>query len=265
MPETLTGDSAGTRTEMRRKPPGGLAGTLVGTTRLIRLAVRRDRWLLPAWLVGFAAMAGVSAKATAGLYPDVASRVEAARSINASAALVALYGRIYDPGSLGEISLIKLTAFGSALVAILMLFVVVRHTRAEEESGRLELLTSGRLGRAAPLAAALVVTTAASLVLGLLTAGWLTGAGLPGAGSVAFGLGWAATGVAFASVGALVAQVTASARAARGLGLVVLAVAYALRAVARPRASPPTWTAQSRAGRTGLGPLPAANRCGMRR
>ncbi len=201
-------------------------------------------------------MAGASAEATAGLYPDVASRVDAARTINASAALVALYGRIYDPGSLGAISLIKLTAFGSAVVGVLMLFVVVRHTRAEEESGRLELVSGGLVGRAAPLAAALALAAGASLVLGLLTAAWLAGVGLPAGGAVAFGLGWTATGMAFASVGGVVAQVTTSARAARGLGLVVLAVAYALRAVgdlAEPDASwlswlsPIGWTQQVRA------------------
>jgi polyether ionophore transport system permease protein len=242
MSDTLAGTPTGAPTGVARdRRPGALSGALVGTTRLVRLAVRRDRWLLSAWLLGFAAMAGLSAKATVGLYPDVASRVEAARTINASAALVALYGRIYDPSSLGAISLIKLTAFGSALVGILMLFVVVRHTRAEEESGRLELLSGGRLGRAAPVAAALVLSTGASLILGLLTAAWLAGAGLPAAGSVAFGLGWTATGAAFGAVGGVTAQLTTSARAARGLGLVVLAVAYGLRAVGDLAQPGPSW------------------------
>ncbi|HVN13632.1 MAG TPA: ABC transporter permease [Kineosporiaceae bacterium] len=242
MSDTLTGTPAGMPTGLRRRTRAGtLAGTLVGTTRMIGLAGRRDRWLLSAWLIGLAAMAGVSAKATVDLYPDVASREEAARSINASAALVALYGRIYDPGSLGEVSMIKLTAFGSALVGVLMLFIVVRHTRAEEEEGRLELLSGGRLGHGAPLAAALVLADGASLLLGLLTAAALAGAGLPVAGSVAFGLGWTATGVAFASVGAVVAQVTTSARAARGLGLVVLSIAYALRAIGDLAEPGPSW------------------------
>ena len=218
-----------------------MSDALVGAAALARLGLRRDRWLLTAWIVGFAAMAGSSAGATAGLYPEAASRVEAARTINASAALVALYGRVYDERSLGAISLVKLTAFGSALVAVLMLFVVIRHTRADEETGRLELLTGGRLGRLAPLAAALVLAFGASLALGLVTAAWLTGAGLPVAGSLAFGLGWATTGCAFATIGGVVAQLSASARTARGLGLVVIAVAYALRAVGDLAEPGPSW------------------------
>lgn len=215
--------------------------TLAGTGAMVRLGMRRDRWLLPAWVIGFATVAGASARATVGLYPDVASRVEAARSVNASAALIALYGRVYDPSSLGAVSLIKLTAFGSALIAILMLFVVIRHSRAEEESGHLELLSGGRLGHAAPLTAALTLAVGASLVLGVLTTAWLAEAGLPAKGAFAFGLGWAATGIAFAAVGAVVAQLTTSARAARGIGLVTIAVAYALRALGDLAQPGPSW------------------------
>jgi ABC-2 type transport system permease protein len=218
-----------------------MSDTLSGAASLLRLGLRRDRWLLTAWILGFAAMAGSSAGATVALYPEPASRIEAAKSINASAALVALYGRIYDETSLGAISVIKLTAFGSALVAVLMLFVVIRHTRAEEEGGRLELLTGGRLGRLAPLAAALALAFGASLVLGLLTAAWLRLAGLPAGSSLAFGLGWAGTGWAFAAVGGVVAQLTASARTARGLGVLVIAVTYTLRALGDLAEPGPSW------------------------
>lgn len=202
-----------------------------GTSVLIRLALRRDRILVPAWILGFAAMAYFSAAATAGLYPDEAQRVSAAEAVNASTALVALYGPVYDPTSLGEISLFKMTAFGAALTAVLMVFVVIRHTRGDEENGRLELMAAGRLGRWAPLASALGLAFAASLVLGLLSAVALIAAGLAVPGSFAFGLGWAFTGIAFASVAGVCAQVTTGARAARGLALVLIAVAYAIRGV----------------------------------
>ena len=147
-----------------------MTGDLRGTRELVRLALRRDRWLLPAWVLGFAAMASSSASATAALYPDPAARLQAANTVNATAAIVALYGRIYDPSSLGGIALFKLTAVGAAIVSILMVVLVVRHTRAEEESGRLELVGAGVVGRAAPLAAALLVATGASAALGLFTA-----------------------------------------------------------------------------------------------
>lgn len=231
-----------------------MSDALAGTGTLIRLALRRDRILLPAWIVGFAAMTGMSASATVGLYPDEAQRVAAAEAVNSASALVALYGPVYDPTSLGQLSLFKLTAFGAALTAVLMVFTVIRHTRADEESGRLELMAAGRLGRSAPLAAALIVATGASLALGLLSAAALVATGLAVVGSFAFGLGWAFTGFAFAAVAGICAQVTTGARAARGLALLTVALAYAIRAVADISAgswlswlSPIGWMQQVRA------------------
>ena len=228
---------------------------LAGTGVLVRLALRRDRVMLPAWILGFSGMAALSAKATVGLYPDAATRLAAAEAINNSPALVAMYGRLYDVTSLGGLSMFKLTAWGAALLGVFAVILVVRHTRAEEESGRLELVGAGVVGRAAPLTAAILVGAGASLAIGTLTALGLTAAGLPGGGSAAFGAGWAATGMLFAAVGAAVAQVTTSARAATGLGLMLVGGAYLARAVgdmANPGPgllswlSPIGWTSQVR-------------------
>jgi len=155
--------------------------TLAGTGALVRLGLRRDRWLLPLWILAFAMMSWSSASAGAGLFPDKASRIEAANTFNAAASMVALFGRVYDPTSLGSLSMIKYTAFMTAALAVLMVFVTIRHTRADEESGQLELLSGGRLGRNAPLAAALVISFGASLVLGLLSSAALAATGLPAA------------------------------------------------------------------------------------
>ncbi|MFK4090825.1 ABC transporter permease [Kribbella sp. NPDC020789] len=229
----------------------------VGTGTLVRLALRRDRVLIPTWIAVFVVMAAGSAQASIDLYPDIASRVQAARTTNASPALVSLYGRIFDETSLGELSLFKLTAFGAALVGLLASILVVRHTRSEEESGRLELLSAGVLGRYAALAAALLVSAGTVVVLGLLTALSLLSLGLPAAGSFAFGLVWTSAGLSFAGVGALVAQLTEGARTANGFTAIVLGVSYVLRAIGDSAAdgksewvswlSPIGWSQQIRA------------------
>jgi ABC-2 type transport system permease protein len=202
-----------------------------GTATMLRLALRRDRVILPIWILVFVAMAAGSAQASIELYPDVASRVRAAETTNASPALVSLYGRIWDPTSLGALSLFKLTAFGALLVALLAGVLVVRHTRSEEETGRLELLSAGVLGRYAALTSALIVAAGTSLVLGLLTAAGLIAVGLPTAGSLAFGLTWTVAGFAFAAVAGVTAQLTEGARAANGLTAAILGVSYVFRAL----------------------------------
>ncbi|HEX5532366.1 MAG TPA: ABC transporter permease [Actinomycetales bacterium] len=202
-----------------------------GTGTLVRLAIRRDRVLMPVWIIVFAALAASSAAATVGVYPTVQSRVAAAEAANATPSIVALYGPVFDPTSLGGIALLKMNAFGALLVAILMIVFMVRHTRAEEEQGRLELMSAGVVGRFAPLSAALVVALGSSVLLGAATAAGLIGAGLPTGGSLTFGLMWATAGVTFSAVAAVAAQLTESARAATGLSLVVLGLSYLFRAM----------------------------------
>jgi len=201
-----------------------------GTWSLVRLALRRDRWLAPTWIAGFVLVAAYSAQATIDLYPTASSRLDASESINRSQALVALYGRVYDPSSTGALAVIKTGGFGALFVALLAVVLVIRHTTADEESGCAELVGATATGRQAPLAAAFVVAGSVLGALAVLTAAGLAATGLPLEGSIGFGLAWAGIGLAFAAVGALVGQLTTSSRTALGLSSAVLAVVYALRA-----------------------------------
>ncbi len=203
----------------------------VGTWALTRLALRRDRILLPVWILVFPLFTVSSASATLALYPDEASRVEAASAINNLPVGVALYGRIWDPTSLGALSLLKLAAMGGVMIGILAIMLVTRHARSEEEKGRTELIGASVVGSWAGLTAAMIVTTVALVAIGVLSALGLTAAGLPAGGSWAFGLAWTTTGLAFAAVSAVANQVTVSARAANALAMIVLAITYLLRAI----------------------------------
>ncbi|MFI9450769.1 ABC transporter permease [Amycolatopsis sp. NPDC052450] len=205
--------------------------TLTGTGVLFRLALRRERLRVPLWTLACAVTTAGAAAATADLYPSQRELTVLAEAVNAVPALVAFYGRIYDPTSLGAASVFKLTGFGAALVALLIIITVIRHTRAEEESGRLDLLGSGVLGRHAPLAAAFAVTAVTGLAVAILTAGGLVAAGLPMAGSVALGAGWMTAGWAFGAIAAVTAQLCRSTRLATGIAGSVLGLAYLLRAI----------------------------------
>ncbi len=204
---------------------------LTGTGQLVRLALRRDRVLLPVCLAAFVFLAAVSSLATVDLYPSEGERVAAAGAVNNSQALVALFGRVYDPTSIGAIAMIKMGGLGAVFVAILAVVLVVRHTRGDEEAGRLELVGAAAVGRSAPLAAAVAIVVGANLVLALATGVARAATGLPVDGSFAFGLAWAGVGITFAAIAAVVAQLTASARTATSMSGAVLAVVYVLRGV----------------------------------
>ncbi len=204
---------------------------LEGAGSLLRLALRRDRVRLVVWVAVFGLMAAGTAGATVDLYPTVASRVQAATAFNSAPALLALYGPILDPRSLGALSMLKMVNLGAAMVAILTAMITVRHSRAEEEAGRVELVGATAIGRLAPLTAALAAGVLASVAVGLACAAGLAASGLPTAGSVAFGAAWTGVGVVFAATAAVAAQIARTSRNATGLTLGALGLAYVLRAV----------------------------------
>ena len=208
-----------------------LAGTpLAGTGALARLAFRRDRIMLPAWVYVITAAIASNSYSLNKLYPTAAARSDLAVSGGRNPALVFLYGRLWGD-SLGAVSAWRYGVWAAIFAALMSVFLVIRHTRADEEAGRLELVGSAAVGRLAALTAALLVALTANAVLAVLLAVVLIVLGLPVAGSVAFALVITTCGLAFAAIAALAAQLAAGARSARGIALGVLGAAYLLRAV----------------------------------
>src|SRR5215217_5551305 len=202
-------------------------GTFSGTGALVRLILRRDRVVLPLWVLSLSLLPVAIANTMYDLYPTAAERQSYIDIVTSTPTFLALYGHAFGH-SLGAITAWRLG--GTVLfVGLASLLSVIRHTRAEEEAGRRELLGATVVGRQAPLLAALLVTIGADLALGAIAAVSLIAYGLPAWGSVAFGLSWAAFGWAFAAIAAAVAQATEGARAARGISIAVLGLSLALR------------------------------------
>jgi ABC-2 type transport system permease protein len=117
------------------------------------------------------------------------------------------------------------------LIAVAVILTMIRHTRADEETGRTELIDSTAVGRYANLTAALLLCCGASILTGLIGMAGLLTLDIPAGGSVAFGLALACSGLVFTAVAAVTAQLSPSARFARGAAFGVLAAAFTLRAV----------------------------------
>ncbi|MEU4712993.1 ABC transporter permease [Micromonospora purpureochromogenes] len=201
--------------------------TLTGTRHLVRLILRRDRVLLPLWVLVLAVLPMTYATSFFELFPTATDRAAYATGTATNPSIVALLGPVYGD-SVGALTAQR-GGFLTLIVGLVSLLTVIRHTRTEEEAGRRELLGATVLGRYAGLTAALTVTYAANLLLGLLTAAGLAATGLPAAGSLSYGLSTALVGVVFATVGGLAAQLTETAGGARGIAVGVLGLAFALR------------------------------------
>ncbi|MFI5777906.1 ABC transporter permease [Nocardia sp. NPDC051570] len=225
--------------------PSG-AADFTGTLQLLRLYLRRDRLVLPLWVLLLSVPLGsVYIKSTEKVYSTGVDLRNFAHTILTSPAQLAMYGPIYNTTSAAAAGLWKAGMFHT-IIGVATILVVIRHTRADEETGRGELLASTRLGRFANLTAALIIAGGGALATGLIGAASIEAAGVSGSDALAFGLAEAASGIVFAGVAAVAAQLSASARTARGIALAVLAACYCLRAVGDARSaggptSPLTW------------------------
>ena len=216
-------------------------GPLTGMGELTRLALRRDRIMLPAWV--YVVIIGVAANAYTftKLYKTPSSRAALVASGQSNPALLFLYGRL-NGDSVGALTAWRYGVWGALFAVLMSIFLVIRHTRGDEEAGRLELIGSAQIGRQAPLASAVAVAAVANVVLVVALCVILPLLGLPAAGSAALALAIGTCGLAFAGVSAAAAQLSSGARAARGIAFVVLGVAFMARAIGDSAgASGPSW------------------------
>ncbi|MFD0821193.1 ABC transporter permease, partial [Micromonospora zhanjiangensis] len=202
---------------------------VVGAGSLVRLILRRDRVLMPLWVLAFGLIPLSYVTSFADLFPTAAQRQQYADLSATNATFVALYGPL-SGASLGELVAWR-AGFIPVMIGLISLLTVIRHTRTDEEAGRRELVGSTVVGRHATLVAALLATALANLATGLILVLGLIGQGQPAAGSLAMGTQFTAVGWIFAAVGGVAAQLTAGAGRARGIAIVVLGVAFLVRVV----------------------------------
>ncbi|HVQ99562.1 MAG TPA: ABC transporter permease, partial [Mycobacterium sp.] len=201
-----------------------------GTSGMLRLYLRRDRLVLPLWVLLLSVPpATVYVASIEKVYPDQTARAALAASIMASPAQRALYGQVYND-SLGATGIWK-AGILHVLIAVAVILTVIRHTRADEETGRAEWIESAAVGRYASLTAALLVSFGASIAVGAIGAAGLLATNVASSGSLAFGAALTGSGMIFTAAAAVAAQLSASARVARGFAFSGLAAAFTVRAV----------------------------------
>lgn len=205
--------------------------TLAGTWPLAKHIVRRDRVRLALWLGGITALVIVTAISVRDLYPDPAALAKAQQLRSGNRALLAMSGPAIALDTLGGVTVFEMGAFGFAVVGLMNVFLVGRHSRGDEESGATELVRSLAVSPWSPFVAVLVVAGVVDSLLGLAIAASLVATGLPAAGSFAYAAAMATTGLCFAAVTLVLAQISPHTRAVQGAGAASIAIAFVLRAV----------------------------------
>jgi ABC-2 type transport system permease protein len=143
-----------------------------------------------------------------------------------------LYGTPHDLLSVGGYVSWRVGGTMAVFAALWGLLGAVRAMRAEEESGRAELVLAGVIGRGQAYLAQLAAIGVGAIVLWLvLFVAFLAGK-LPAGGSAYLALAIVSVIPVFAGVGAVTSQLAPTKRMATGLATGVLVIAFALRTIA---------------------------------
>jgi ABC-2 type transport system permease protein len=230
---------------------------LTGASTLLALAARRDRVRLPVWIAALTLMMVYAPNAMKLAYPHEPQRVARVNLLKTPAGIM-LGGPMFggNETDLGVMVANELMLTLIVATSILAILTVIRHTRAEEESGAAELVDSSVVGRYARTFAALVLVGAVNAVLAVTMTLALSAVGLDLIDCAALCLGVTGTAMVFGAAAAVTAQLWRQARSATGAAMAVLAAAALVRGIgdvinnsgsALSWLSPIAWAQQMRA------------------
>jgi ABC-2 type transport system permease protein len=202
------------------------------TPSLLRLALRRDRVRLGVWIAVLTAMMFYAPNAIRLAYPEEAQRLARVNLLKTPAGMIMggpmFGGNETDLGAMMANEMVLTLIVATSILAIL---TVIRHTRAEEESGAAELVMSSVVGRYARTAAALILVGLANAVLAVTMTLTMAATGFRIVDTAAMCLGVAGVAMVFGAVAAVTAQLWRQARTATGAAMAALAVAALIRGV----------------------------------
>ena len=201
-----------------------------GTLTLIKLSLRRDRIIIPIFIIFILIVILGTAATFVNLYSDQVSRYLFYVQTQNSPSLIILLGSILDQ-SIGGLTAWRTGIAGPLIIGLINIFLLVRHTRSEERRGRLELLVSTSLGRQSPLTSALLTNFILDILISVLIAIGLIGFGLDATSSLVLGLSIGIFGILFTSITAIAVQLTESSNNARYLSVSLLIGFYILRMI----------------------------------
>lgn len=211
-------------------------GTLTNTGPLLRFIMRLDRIKGSIWLYGTILFVPYILFAYNTVFADP-EQLKSILGMMANPAMAIFTGPGYGLSveSADSPEAIELVFAGVywgyllILVALMNQFLVTRHTRAEEQSGRAELLRADVVGSNAPLTATLIWALINNVILAVAISIAFMAFGSDVTGSLIVGTGTGLFGLFFAALTAVIAQVTTFSSAASGITGAILGISFIVR------------------------------------
>jgi ABC-2 type transport system permease protein len=209
---------------------GGSPWTGVGS--LVRLALRRDGVRLSVWVAILTLMMVYAPNMIRLAYPEEPQRLARVNLLKTPAGTM-LGGPMFgvNETDLGVMMANELMLTLIIATSILSILTVVRHTRAEEESGIAELVMSSVVGRYARTFAALILVGGVNAILAVTMTLAMSATGFGVVDTAAMCLGITGVAMVFGAVAAVTVQLWRQARTATGAALAALALAALIRGI----------------------------------
>jgi ABC-2 type transport system permease protein len=204
---------------------------------LLRQRMRRDWKQLLMWVVGTALLAYVSYTGVSQSYGSLQDRQALLVTVMANPVIL-LFRGLPSGAEQGAMMVFLIFPFLALDAALMSTFLAVRHTRADEEQGRAELVSATPAARTTPVVATAIHGLIANFALAALTtlAFIGTGAGVEGAkvaGFAVFGVG-----VAFLGIGLVAGQLMRTSRGANSLATWIVVIAFLVSGIGNALGTP---------------------------
>ncbi|QGG41739.1 ABC transporter permease [Aeromicrobium yanjiei] len=200
-----------------------------GTRPLLRVSARQDARNIAPWIAGVTALSASSVLAYAWIFPDREDREALARALGGNPALSLIFGPARDLLTADGFNAWRAGGLGAFFAALMAILVVVRNSRAAEDSGQAELLASGVMGRQTRLGVAVTLGVVASVALGIVSFLVTVACGGGAAATCILCATFTGAGLMFTGAAAVTAQISSDARTATSLGVATAGVLYVLR------------------------------------
>lgn len=204
---------------------------------LLTLRLRRDWLQLTLWIVGTVALAFAGLSGVSATYGTEQDRIGILAAVMANPVILLFRGL---PSGADSTAFVVFLLFPwlAIMAALMSCFLAVRHTRGDEEAGRLELVVATPAGRWVPTVATLVHGVLANLVLGILVALSFLADGAASEGSWLVGTATTVVGLVFLSLGMLSAQLMRTSRGANSLTVWILLITFVIAGIGNAVGTP---------------------------
>ncbi len=204
------------------------------TKEYLNFIIRRERIMSSVWLAALTVSAWLLAAIYPTLFPDEISTQGMLATLN-NPSMIAMMGPVYGLDSMTPaIILAQNCLIWFAIVVIVMnIFFVNRHTRADEELGRQEMLIALPIGRLSISLSMITLSFILNITVAVLIALFTLIANIEGAnliGALTYGLSIGMQGFLFAMLTLLSAQLFSTTRTTMGVAFALMGVFYMLRA-----------------------------------